>query len=768
MSSRAMKRRPGTRNKRHYLPVLYVLAIIGCFLAAGGCLLYAQAESWLQDLPDYEDSDAYNTASKTRVYADDNTTLLAEFYLENRDPVSSLDDISPYVTQGTVATEDVRYYDHGGIDPIGIVRAAFVDLTGGSREGASTITQQFVRNTILSDEASDQSLRRKVREAYISVKLEEKYSKNDILLMYLNTINYGSGAYGIQAASQKYFSKDCNNLTLAEAATLIGIPQSPTNNNPIDNPTNCLNRRNLVLNRMLTNGNITQDQYNEAVAEPLTLNVSENESTDGIYQYPYFTSYVRQWLLVNYSESDVFRGGWTVTTTLDPQLQEQAEEAAREKEATVSNNLEVAMVVVDPSNGNIKALVGGKDYYDNQYNLATQATRSPGSSFKTYTLLTAIENGVDPNNTYVNCSAHATLGTWNVENYNGTEYGTRTIASAFDVSSNTGFARIATMLGPDKIAAMAEKCGVQTQLSVVPSITLGADDVTVRDMAEGYATIASGGIRHDTQVATNIVDADGKTIYHPDTSGERAISQSTAKAAEQVMEGVINSSEGTGRAARLSTGQVAAGKTGTSENFHDSWFCGITPQYSVAIWMGARDQSPMNPNYTAASVFSSFLDQALQGQQPEEFPMANAQSPDYHELSDSQLQTLGGYQTQGNTGSNYYSYNYGNSGSGSSGYGSSSGSQNGSSTYTEGRSGQSQGSNDNNASSSNAQSNTSSGGSSQPGNSGGSSSSGGASTPSSGGSSSSGSSSGGGGTTTPSTGGGGSSGGGGSTTQPTT
>lgn len=632
------------KHKRHFVPFLYILAIIGCFIVAAGCLFYAQAESWLQDLPDYQDSEAYNTASKTRVYADDNTTLLAEFYLENREPVSSLDDISSYAKTGTIDTEDIRFYQHNGIDPIGIARALFVNATGGDREGASTITQQFVRNTILSDEASEQTIKRKVREAYISLKLEQVYSKDGILLMYLNTINYGSGAYGIEAASQKYFSKSSKDLTLAEAATLVGIPQSPTNNDPINHPDNCKKRRDLVLNRMLTNGDITQDQYDAAVNQPLTLNVSQNDDTNGIYKYPYFTSYVRQWLLDNYSEADVFKGGWTVTTTLDPTVQDEAEEAAREKEATVSSNLEVSLVAVDPQTGNIKALVGGKDYNENQYNLATQATRSPGSSFKTYTLLSSIENGVDPNKTYVNCSSKATIGSWNVENYDSTDYGTRSIASAFHVSSNTGFARLATMLGPDKVASMAEKCGVQTDLPVVPSITLGADDVTVRDMAEGYATIASGGIRHDTQVASNIVDSNGNVIYHPDTSGDRAIAQSTAKAAEKVMEGVLTSSDGTGQAARLSVNQPAAGKTGTSENFHDSWFCGITPQYSVAIWMGSRDQSPMDPNYTAASVFSSFLNQALAGQPTESFPMENAQDPDYKKLSDSQLQTLGGYQ----------------------------------------------------------------------------------------------------------------------------
>lgn len=630
MGSRAMKMRPGTRNKRRYLPVLYVLVILLVAIVAGYCSLYTLGESWLQDLPDYQDSSAYNLAQKTRVYASDNTTLLAEFYLEDREPVTSLDSISSFVTQGTVATEDVRFYEHNGIDLQGIARAVVNNFTGGETEGASTLTQQFVRNTVLADEAGEQTIKRKVREAYISLKLEQIYSKDEILLLYLNTVNYGSGTYGIEAAAKKYFSTDCANLTLAQAATLVGIPQSPTYNNPIDYPDNCLRRRNLVLNRMLTNGYITQAQYDEAVAQPLGLNVSSNSSADGIYAYPYFTSYVRQVLLDNYSEAEVFKGGLTVTTTLDVNAQNLAEAAAREKEEAVDSDMEVAMVAIDPSTGYIKAIVGGKDYYTDQYNLATQATRSPGSSFKTYTLTAAIENGINPT-TYVNCASPITIGSWPVENYDGASYGTRTISSAFAISSNTGFARLSTLVTPSKVAEMATRLGVETPLSGFQSITLGAEAVTVKDMAQAYATIASGGIKHEGVVIEKITDANDKVIFTADTTGTRVISEEVANAAEKVMEGVITS--GTGTAATLANGQTAAGKTGTSENWHDSYFCGITPQYSVAIWLGSRNERQMSSSYTATSVFKWFLDPLLANTKATDFVMSKAAAPTYRTLT---------------------------------------------------------------------------------------------------------------------------------------
>lgn len=619
MVSRARRSRHAARKERAGFRLgivgIVIAAIlgIGCLGTLGVCFV------WLQDLPDYTDASAYNVAEKTKVYASDGTTLLAELYLENRDPIE-LSEMGDYVTQGTVATEDERFYEHNGVDLWGILRAVWVNVTGTGHEGASTITQQFVRNTILSDEMQESTLKRKVREAYIAIQLEQMYSKEEILQMYLNTINYGQGAYGIQAAAELYFSKNAKDLTIAEAATLIGIPQAPTYNNPIDNPDNCLERRNLVLDRMLTNGVITQEEHDAAQAEPISLNVTMSDSNDGLYQYKYFTSYVRDTLLEDYSSDEVFKGGLTVITTLDVNTQNAAEQAADAKLSGLSDNLELAMVAVDPDTGFIKAMVGGRDYDTDEYNLATQAKRQPGSSFKTFTLLAALNDGVSPQ-TNLNCTSHVNIDGWEVENYGGSNYGTRSIASAFAVSSNTGFAELCTEIGPSKVVEMANTCGIEQELQAYPSITLGAQEVTVREMAQAYATIANGGTKREAVCIQSITDASGNTIYTADTTGEKVLDTSLTQAATEVMEGVITN--GTGRSAAISNGQPAAGKTGTSENWRDKWFCGITPQMSVAIWIGGREEVQM-PSYVACDdVFGDFMSTILEGQPIEQFPTSD-------------------------------------------------------------------------------------------------------------------------------------------------
>lgn len=619
MVSRARRSRHAARKERAGFRLgivgIVIAAIlgIGCLGTLGVCFV------WLQDLPDYTDASAYNVAEKTKVYASDGTTLLAELYLENRDPIE-LSEMGDYVTQGTVATEDERFYEHNGVDLWGILRAVWVNVTGTGHEGASTITQQLVRNTILSDEMQESTLKRKVREAYIAIQLEQMYSKEEILQMYLNTINYGQGAYGIQAAAELYFSKNAKDLTIAEAATLIGIPQAPTYNNPIDNPDNCLERRNLVLDRMLTNGVITQEEHDAAQAEPISLNVTMSDSNDGLYQYKYFTSYVRDTLLEDYSSDEVFKGGLTVITTLDVNTQNAAEQAADAKLSGLSDNLELAMVAVDPDTGFIKAMVGGRDYDTDEYNLATQAKRQPGSSFKTFTLLAALNDGVSPQ-TNLNCTSHVNIDGWEVENYGGSNYGTRSIASAFAVSSNTGFAELCTEIGPSKVVEMANTCGIEQELQAYPSITLGAQEVTVREMAQAYATIANGGTKREAVCIQSITDASGNTIFTADTTGEKVLDTSLTQAATEVMEGVITN--GTGRSAAISNGQPAAGKTGTSENWRDKWFCGITPQMSVAIWIGGREEVQM-PSYVAADdVFGDFMSTILEGQPIEQFPTSD-------------------------------------------------------------------------------------------------------------------------------------------------
>ena len=620
MTSRAHQSRHGIPKRRTASKGLIALCVVLVLLVAGAFSAFALVSSWLEDLPNYEDASAYNTAEKTKVYANDGTTLLAEFYLENRDPVE-ISEISDYVLEGTVATEDERFYEHNGVDLAGIGRAIFVNIAGG-HEGASTITQQFVRNTVLAEEATESTLKRKVREAYISTKLEEQYSKDEILLMYLNTINYGQGAYGIEAASQLYFSKHASDLTLTEAATLIGIPQSPTYNNPVDNPDACKQRRNLVLDRMLSNGYITQAEHDASQAEPLELNLTESESNDGLYKYKYFTSYVRDTLIDEYSVEEVFQGGLKVITTLDVDTQEKAEEAVNTQLESSPDGMEVALVAVDPNTGFIRALIGGKDYDTDEYNLATQARRQPGSSFKTFTLLAALNKGISPT-TNLDCQAHVDINGWKVENYGGSDYGTRTISSAFAISSNTGFAQLVTEIGSQSVVDMAHKCGIETDIEAVPSVTLGAEEVTVREMAQAYATIANGGTKHEAVAIQAIYNSDGKLIHEAETKGEKVLSTELTQAATEVMKGVVTN--GTGMGAVISNGQPSAGKTGTSENWRDKWFCGITPQLSVAIWSGHRVETPMTYYGECDGIFGRFMSSVLAGQEIKQFPTSSKQ-----------------------------------------------------------------------------------------------------------------------------------------------
>lgn len=616
MSLRSRKKRAHRRKRQPLSKAMMALVIVLVVFGIGGIAAAAAAMVWLQDLPDYKDSSAFNYAEKTSVYANDGTTLLAEFYIENRDPVE-LSEMSQYVLDGTVATEDERFYEHDGVDMMGIARAIVVNLTGTGKEGASTITQQFVRNTVLADEATESTIKRKVREAYISLELEKMYEKDEILQMYLNTINYGQGAYGIEAASQLYFSKPAKDLALAEAAALIGIPQSPTYNNPIDNPDSCLARRNLVLDRMLSNHYITQEEHDEAQQTPLELNVTREESTNGIIKYDYFTSYVRDTLLKDYSVNEVFKGGLTVITTLDPNVQDLAEAAVDRKLQGLPDNLECALVAVDPDTGFIQAMVGGRDFTTNEFNLATQAKRQAGSSFKTFTLLAALDEGISPE-TNLNCTSKVKINDWEVANYGNADYGTRSIESAFAVSSNTGFAELCTEIGPQKVADMAHKCGIESDLEAVPSITLGVEEVSVLEMAQAYATIANGGTLHKANCIEEIKDSSGQVIYRADTQGEKVLSTDLTEAAVKVMEGVVQ--KGTGRNAALYNGQAVGGKTGTSEDYRDKWFCGITPQISVAIWIGDRNEKSMPTWVAADSIFGDFVNKFLQGKEKEDFP----------------------------------------------------------------------------------------------------------------------------------------------------
>lgn len=628
MSSRSAKNRLGVKKKQKLGGGLSALTVVLVILVGvvGGA--FAALTVWLSDLPDYEKANAFNTAMPTYVYADDGETVLARFQLEYREPVE-MDQISPIAVDATLAIEDARFYEHSGIDFYGVMRALVNNLAGGSLEGASTITQQFVRNTILAEEMDDITIKRKVREAYVSLQLEKMYSKDEILNMYLNTINYGAGAHGIEAAARRYFSKHANELTLTEAALLAGIPQSPTYNDPLQYPDQALQRRNSVLKRMLAENFITDQEYNVAIQQPLGLKPQEIVD-DSIKEYPYFVSYVRDVLYndLKLSETEVLKGGLKVYTTLNIERQEAAEEACRiKRQSMYGDSMEVAMAVVEPDTGFVQAMVGGSDWEKSQVNLATGQGgygRPCGSVFKTFTLATAIKMGIDPKTTYVDCTSPATIDGYTLENYDNGSYGTRTVANAFAISSNTGFVRLISSVGVKETALTAYDLGITSDLhedQAAATLTLGVQNVTPLELANAAATIANGGVRHDVCAIAYIENRDDQVIVDnrdPEKRAKRVLSKQEAFAIQEVMQGVIQF--GTGTAAALGNGQQVAGKTGTSEDYKDISFIGFTPYFAAAIWIGDPTNKASVPTGTCADVFRTFATTVIQ---EENLPVKN-------------------------------------------------------------------------------------------------------------------------------------------------
>ncbi|MBR1829127.1 MAG: PBP1A family penicillin-binding protein [Atopobiaceae bacterium] len=617
--------------------------------------LTVTVNSWLDGLPDYTSADAYLVPEPTTLYAADNT-VIAEYYLQNRRTIE-IDQVSPYVLTGTVDTEDIRFYKHSGVDPQGILRAVFVQLSGGS-EGASTITQQLVRNTVLSDEQFDYSLRRKVREAYIAIQMEKMYTKDQILMMYLNTIYYGDGAYGIQAASINYFNKNASDLTLPEAALLVGLPAAPSAYDPTVNPDLAINRRNLVLDRMYTAGDITQEEYEEAVNTELSLN--HGAYLDSIGRYPYFSDYVRELLLEDFDYNTILQGGLHVYTTIDPHWQQCAEEAVAEQLDIIGDpELQFGLVSVDPHNGYIKALVGGRDYNMSQFNLATQARRQVGSTMKMFTLATAINSGMNPD-IYINANSpiQVTDG-WEVSNYANMSYGNVTLTYATQESINTAYAQVAMCLGIENVSSTAYAMGIDVDLPPYPSVCLGTVGIPPVQMAEAYSTLAANGIHRDAIAITRIEDRNGNVVYEHTDNPTTVFAPEIAEAITGVLHTVTQGSAGASILSyNYNINQPMAGKTGTTETADDLWFCGYTPQMCTAVWCGYLEEEPVfvygsygHPYQTSTACWGRYAEKLLWDTPYESFPDSGI----YPTYKDNSSWTFAATQSSANSGW-YYNY----------------------------------------------------------------------------------------------------------------
>jgi penicillin-binding protein 1A len=566
----------------------------------------------------------------TRVYSADGK-LLARLYLENR-TVVPLSQIATDLADAVVAIEDERFFMHEGVDVKGIMRAAVTDIRAGEvREGASTITQQYVRNTVLSAERREISIVRKVREAFLAMELERRMGKEEILELYLNAVYFGEGAHGAQAAAQTYFSKSALDLTLPEAALLAGLPQQPGRLSPLANPEGAKQRRDRVLSRMLVNGYISRQEHDEAAATPIVLD-PEPQFENGILAAPYFVSHVKRLLQDQFDPSLVFEGGLEVHTTLDSRMQELAEDAVFGF-LDQPNDPDAALVSIDPRTGYIKAMVGGEDYSVNKFNLATQGRRQPGSSFKTFVLVAALEAGVSPSERLDSsspCLIPAEPEEWEVANNEGQGRGMITMETATRSSVNTAFARLIWALndeqtaGAEKVAEVAQRMGISSTILPYPSIALGSQNVTPLEMASAFGTLATNGEHFPPVAITQVTDRGGKVLFEATQKGRRALAPEIAYAATDVLREVIT--DGTGRAANI--GRPAAGKTGTSQDYRDAWFAGYTPDLTTAVWVGHYQEEISMRNVhgrrgfggtLAAPIWAEFMRGALAGTPASDF-----------------------------------------------------------------------------------------------------------------------------------------------------
>jgi 1A family penicillin-binding protein len=492
-------------------------------------------------------------------------------------------DLPPHLTQAILAIEDRRFYQHSGVDARGILRAAWRNWqAGGTREGGSTITQQLVRLMFLSPE---QTLRRKFQEAILSLWLEHQLSKEEILLRYLNTAYFGAGAYGVDAAAQRYYAKPTKELSLAEAAMLAGLVRAPSQLAPTRNLGGAKERADTVLQAMVETGAITADQAEAARGEPVNLRTPP--------ETPPGTNY-----FVDVASADVRRllggasGDLTLRTTLDLELQRLAEgiiERRLEAEGRQKNVSQAALVALAPD-GAIKALVGGRDYEVSQFNRVTQARRQAGSLFKLFVYLNALQKGYGPQSTVVDRPTQ--IGDWEPQNANGRFRGAMPLRTAFAQSVNTVAVQLADEVGIPAVIETAKRLGIASELPNVPSLALGSAEVTLLEMTRAYAAVATGDERIEPYAVRSIQGGSQHVLSTRPAPRSSPGSLGESRAAMlDLLQAVVR--EGTGKAARLPNVAVG-GKTGTTQEYRDAWFVGFTPDLIVGVWVGNDDNAPMN------------------------------------------------------------------------------------------------------------------------------------------------------------------------------
>ncbi len=548
-------------------------AALWAFLVGAGALAY-----FALTLPGTDQLTAAQRQPSITILADDGS-LVATFGELFGEPLR-LREMPRYLPEAVIATEDRRFYHHFGVDLIGMARALFADLRAGHIvQGGSTITQQLAKNLFLTP---DRTIGRKIRETMLALWLEHQFTKNQILELYLNRVYLGAGTYGVDAAAHRYFNKSARDITLYEAAVIAGLLKAPSRFSPLNDRALAADRADQVLQNMVDAGYITEAQAKAAARQKSQL------AADRV---PPGSRYFGDWIASQIgSFADIGGHDVVVTTTLDPKMQAYAERAVANTLATdgAADHVSQGALVAMSPDGAIRAMVGGSNYNDSQFNRATQAERQPGSSFKPFVYLAALEHGIKPTDIFND--APVRIGDWEPHNYENKYRGNVTVADAVAYSINTVAAQVIHRVGANNVIAAARRLGITTPLPDDDSLALGTGSVTLMELTAAYAAFASGGIAAWPHAILEIRDAHGNVLYHRSGSGApRVIDANVAGEMNQLLEGVIQ--HGTGRAAALN--RPDAGKTGTTQDFRDALFVGYTADLVCGVWFGNDDNSPM-------------------------------------------------------------------------------------------------------------------------------------------------------------------------------
>jgi penicillin-binding protein 1A len=570
--------------------IIRLLIILSALIGILGSITY-----WvISDLPKIKRLEEYAPIESSRVYSSDGK-VIAELYIERRTFVPYYQ-IPEQVKKALISVEDVRFYYHPGVDLIGVMRALWRDIrAGGIVEGGSTITQQLARMLFLQPE---RSVKRKLKEAALSILIEKQYTKDEILGLYLNQAYFGTRAYGIEAAAQTYFGKSVNELTIGEAALLACLPKAPSLFSPFKNPERARERRSVVLEKMLNHKFITEEEFDKAINETLPKTPHMRK-----YEAPYLIESMRQKLEQKYGH-EIYTSGYKIYSTLDYRMQKIAEEAISKGveaiEQRVEPGIQASLIAIELQTGHVKAMVGGLDFWRNQYNRATQAKRQPGSAFKPFVYLTAFENGMLSQDRIIDSPISfrgAQQGkVWSPKNYNRKYYGSVTLKKALAKSLNCATVRLASRLGMANVIETARKLGIKGDLQPYLPTALGASDVTLMELVSAYSAFATGR-NIEPLTYEKILNRDGVVIEETRPKTEEVINTSAIEEMRIALDAVIQ--EGTARKAR-ELGRPVYGKTGTTNDYTDAWFIGFDDSLAVGVWVGRDDHTPIGHGETGA------------------------------------------------------------------------------------------------------------------------------------------------------------------------